>query len=77
VSETGARAKDCFLSRVWDAYADFYDAYRVDTGDAHSRIRPWSELSPFLRTHFETEFDQLDGDIMRLVQAIGLDDADG
>lgn len=77
MSETGARARDYFLSRIWDAYADFYDAYRVDTGDAHSRIRPWSELSLFLRNHFETEFDPLSAETMKLVQDIALDDADG
>lgn len=77
VSDTGSRAKGYFLERVWAAYADFYDAYRVDSGDAQMRIRSWSELSPALRAHFETELSKLNGDIMNLVQAIGLDDADG
>lgn len=76
VSDTGSRAKAYFLERVWAAYADFYDAYRVDSGNAQMRIRSWSELSPALRAHFEMELDKLDGDIMKLIRAIGLDDAD-
>ena len=77
MSDDGARAKQYFLSRIWDTYADYYDAFRVDTGATALRIRRWSELSTGLRQVFETEFDLLNTDMMQLVQTVGTDDAVG
>jgi len=71
----GERARAHFLERIWEVYADYYDAYRVDTGRITHRIKRWSELSPVHKQLFLDEMSSEEDRVMTAVAQIGLDDA--
>lgn len=75
MSDNGERALTHLRQQIWDAYAGFYDAYRVDSGAVSFLIRRWDEISESHKALFASEIDSDHQNIMKVVRTIGSDDA--